>query len=96
MTAYNILFSILVVLSLIESVTTWITLKKKEARELNPIFRAVISKLGLTGAMAVKLLCSALAFWGIWSYQSIWVLTVGIPLLAVVVNNIIVMKKAKK
>jgi len=88
---YNILFGGLIVLSLIESATTWIILKKKRTKEFNPIFRWVILKLGLDNAMIMKLWCTVIIFWGLWSYHSSRVLVfAGLPLLAVVVNNIIV------
>lgn len=83
------LFLILFLAVIVEYFTTYTALKSKKAKEVNPIFRWILERLGFDKAMLFKFILTILILIAIWLSQSIvLVVIIELPLIYICYNNI--------
>jgi hypothetical protein len=72
----TIMFVIFIALAIADARLTWLILRRKNGKELNPVIRWAIEKLGLVPALVVKTV--ALVAIGFYSPESTLMILIGI------------------
>ena len=91
----EIFAGIFILLNLLDAITTYIVMSQKGGKELNPILRWPMRKIGMVPALVIKMvLACGLAYF---TLPYAWVLvTMSVLFALVVVNNINVIRRMKK
>lgn len=93
---FNILFILLLVLAVVESITTAYGLLSGKASEVNPFLRWMVRKMGTHTMLEGKLVGTFILFVGIWLSRSILVVSMtGIPILIICIWNMRELSKIK-